>query len=330
MQKQAFRAYLNKIGLDNGNIEGQVAFLEGLETRLQELAPCWSFEDLNTASVQSVVDGMIDRGENTLDHLRAMARYAKVIENQEMYFTIFRLLDGHEAMDELYGRLGSVVGEDLRDVIFEDLPLPPLGVSQRDKSRYAYRVMRSLEEIFEERTCRELLQDSLRILPGAWYEDARHDFYEVCDADMDRYLILKGEKFVDRLRECRRKDELFFDQMINDAVIEFVNENPEIGQGVREGNIVYETKIPHNTIAYLEETDPLMKRYHYCHCPWAKESLRPGSLMVSSTFCQCSAGFHKKPYEVIYGESLKADVLKSVLNGDLICRFAIHLPDYTK
>jgi len=327
VQKQAFRTYLNKIGLDNGKIDEQIAFLEGLESHLHELAPDWSFEDLNAASVQSVVDGMIDRGENTLDNLRAMARYANVIENQDMYFTIFRMLDGHEAMDELYGRLGSFVGEDLRDVIFEDLPLPPLGISQRDKSRYAYRVMRSLEEIFEERTCREVLQDSLRILPGAWYEDAKQDFYEKCDADMDRYLILKGEKFVNRLKQCQENDELFFDQKINDAVIEFVVDNPEMGQGVRKGNIIYETKIPNNTIAYLEETDPVKKRYHYCHCPWAKESLRPGSLKVSATFCQCSAGFHKKPYEVIYGQTLKADVLQSVLDGDPICRFAIHLPE---
>ena len=270
---------------------------------------------------------MIDRGENTLENLRALVRYAKVIENEEMYFTIFRLLDGHEAMDTLYARLGSVVGEDLRDVFFEDLPLPPLGISQRDKSRYAYRVMRSLEEIFEERTCREVLQESLRMLPGAWYEDARNDFYEICDADMDRYLLLKGEKFINRLRECQEEDQLFFDQRINNDVIDFVMDDPEIGQGVRKGNIIYETKIPNNTIAYLEETDPLEKRYHYCHCPWAKESLRPGSLKVSATFCQCSAGFHKKPYEVIFGQTLKADVLQSVLNGDLVCRFAIHLPE---
>lgn len=327
MQKQAFRAYLNTMGLDNGKIEGQIDFIEGLETRLRELAPCWSFEDINPSSVQSIVDGMIDRGENTLENLKALARYAKAIDNQDMYYTIFRLLDGHEAMDTLYMRLGSIVGEDLRDVIFEDLPLPPLGISQREKTRFAYRVMRSLEEIFEEQTCREVLQDSLRMLPGAWYEDARNDFYKVCEADMDRYLKLKGEKFVNYLRECQEQDQLFFDQRINEAVIDFVMDDPEIGQGVRNGNIIYETKIPNNTIAYLEETDPLKKRYHYCHCPWVKESLRPGSLMVSSTFCQCSAGFHKKPYEIIYGQTLKADVLQSVLEGDMICRFAIHLPD---
>ena len=40
MQRQAFRAYLNKMGLDNGKIDGQIDFLESLETRLQELALC--------------------------------------------------------------------------------------------------------------------------------------------------------------------------------------------------------------------------------------------------------------------------------------------------
>jgi predicted hydrocarbon binding protein len=44
-------------------------------------------------------------------------------------------------------------------------------------------------------------------------------------------------------------------------------------------------------------------------------------------FCQCSAGFHKKPYEIIFGQPVKAEVLESVLKGDDICRFAIYLPD---
>jgi hypothetical protein len=37
------------------------------------------------------------------------------------------------------------------------------------------------------------------------------------------------------------------------------------------------------------------------------------------------AGFHKKPWEVIFGRTIQADVLESVLQGDMRCRFAIHL-----
>jgi hypothetical protein len=64
----------------------------------------------------------------------------------------------------------------------------------------------------------------------------------------------------------------------------------------------------------------------YCHCPWARESLRQAEGPVPAAFCRCSAGYHKKPWEVIFGQPLEADVLESVLQGDLRCRFAIHLP----
>jgi hypothetical protein len=48
---------------------------------------------------------------------------------------------------------------------------------------------------------------------------------------------------------------------------------------------------------------------------------------VSPTFCQCSAGFPKKPWEVIFGRALEAEVVESVLKGDPWCKIAIHLPE---
>jgi hypothetical protein len=75
-------------------------------------------------------------------------------------------------------------------------------------------------------------------------------------------------------------------------VIAFVESNPKIGQGVFKDGIVYETKIPYMNKAYLEAEDPKAKQYNYCHCPWARESLREGEKTVSSTFCHCSSGFH--------------------------------------
>jgi predicted hydrocarbon binding protein len=48
---------------------------------------------------------------------------------------------------------------------------------------------------------------------------------------------------------------------------------------------------------------------------------------IKDTFCNCSAGFHKKTFEVIFEKTLKVDVLESILKGDDRCRFAIHLPD---
>jgi len=70
-----------------------------------------------------------------------------------------------------------------------------------------------------------------------------------------------------------------------------------------------------------KETLPLLP------LPWAKESLRHGALTVAPMWCQCSAGFHKRPFEVIFGQPIHAEVLQNVLQGDPVCRFAIYLPE---
>lgn len=327
MEDQVFRTYLLSLGHADKDIETQITFITNLESFLKEKAPGWSLGDINSASVQALVDDLIDRGQNSLINLLSMLRYAKAIDNQEMFITVFQMLDGYEAMEGLHQKLSHVVGEELRDIIFEDLPLPPLGLSRREKALYTYRIMTRLDEILEERTCREILGDCLRDLPASMYADAKKEYFEVCNGNMDHFLIHKKNKFMNTLREYKERGELFFCQEITDTVISFVEDNQEMGGGVRVGNIVYETKIPYNTKAYLEETDPAKRQYHYCHCPWAKESLRKGVLKVPATFCQCSAGFHKKIYEAIFEEPLNAVVIKSILNGDSECRFAIYLPE---
>lgn len=96
--------------------------------------------------------------------------------------------------------------------------------------------------------------------------------------------------------------------------------------GLREGNVIYQVKIPYMAKEWLEETDPKMKRYYACHCPWVRQSLRTGNVTVSPAFCNCSAAFHKKPWEIIFGQSLRAEVVESILGGDDQCKLAIHLP----
>ena len=327
MDDKGFREILEKRNLPDDQIDAHIAFITQMEDRLSKRAPSWAFEDLNHGSTQELVNELIDSGENSIQNLLALARYAYFIKNNEMYVALFQMLDGYESMDNLYQRLGEVVGDDLRDCVFDEMPLPPLGLSRHEKSRYNYQIMRRMDEVFGEASTRDLLQDSLRDLPDASYQDAYREYHEICEGDIDRFLAFKDRQFTEVLRGFMERGDLFFGQEITDDVIAFVDANPEIGGGVRAGNVVYETKIPYNTKAYLEETDPQKKRYHYCHCPWAKESLRHGALTVAPVWCQCSGGFHKRQYEVIFGQPIHAEVLQNVLQGDPVCRFAIHLPE---
>ena len=49
------------------------------------------------------------------------------------------------------------------------------------------------------------------------------------------------------------------------AAVDYVRRNPETASGVRSGQSIFVSKIPYDPVAYLEETDPRMKRYHACH-----------------------------------------------------------------
>jgi hypothetical protein len=144
--------------------------------------------------------------------------------------------------------------------------------------------------------------------------------------DIDEFLDKSALNFIEMLEKVFQEGGLFFTQPIIEEVLAYVRSEPLIARGVQDGNILYEVKIPHQTVDFLAETDPQKKRYHYCHCPWVKEALKEGEANISSTFCTCSAGFHKKRWEVIYGQSLKAEIVESVLKGDDWCKIAIHLP----
>ena len=92
-------------------------------------------------------------------------------------------------------------------------------------------------------------------------------------------------------------------------------------------SIAAAVRIPYDPARYLAETDETMRRYYACHCPFVREAILRGEIDISANWCYCSGGFVKYPYEVILGRELRVDLLQSVLKGDSICRFAIHLDD---
>jgi hypothetical protein len=122
-----------------------------------------------------------------------------------------------------------------------------------------------------------------------------------------------------------KKGELYFTQEIDEQVLIYVRENP-ILSGVREGNLILTTKIPYMTKRYLNENDPRIKRYYYCHCPWVRESIRTGRPKIPTIFCNCSTGFTKFYFDAVFDDDVRCDVLETVLGGDTACKFAIHIP----
>jgi hypothetical protein len=47
---------------------------------------------------------------------------------------------------------------------------------------------------------------------------------------------------------------------------------------------------------------------------------------VDPVFCNCSGGYYKNYWEAVLGQPVKVDLLESVIQGDHVCKFALHLP----
>lgn len=185
--------------------------------------------------------------------------------------------------------------------------------------------MQRLDAFQDQQSYAQLFSSSFRDLPDEHYLRDRQKYQEL--GDIDQFLAYQRARFIEELEGYRDSGRPFFAQPIDQDVIDFVLSDPEMPSGVRQGNILYANKIPYMTKLFLEESDPRLKRYYACHCPWARESILQEEGPVSANFCQCSAGFHKKALEVVFGQPLRAEVLESALQGDNRCRFAIYLPE---
>ncbi len=263
---------------------------------------------------------LIAEGQNSEENFITLARYGLFIKNNAIFVAFLEVLDGGEAQENLYKRVAEQYGEAFRDEIFSGIGVVTYGLPTPEKPRYMQPVIERLEKALGAEACRALLAEGLRDLPDYAWE---REIYQSC-ASVDEYLVKKKQKFMEQMETCQREGRLFFAQEVTDEVLDFIRSEPEMGGGVRVGDIVYETKIPFLTKEYLAERAPTLKRYYYCHCPWARQAVKSGE-KVAPIFCNCSAGFHKKPWEGALGQKIQVDVLESVLQGDDRCRFAIHL-----
>jgi hypothetical protein len=320
MDKEGFRELLKTRKLDDQEIEASIVIAERFEGYLVALggkpdaAAAWEFSKI-----------LIQEKQNTYANLLALGRYGLFIKNNDIYVAILELLDGAEAQPNLYKKVGELFGEMVREEVFAGIGVSPLGVPPPEKPFDMFPVLDRLIDKVGYETVKQLLSACLRDLPDEYFLDEREKYRK--SANIDDYLCERHQAFVNQLKKCQHDGVLFFSQEITDEVVEFVEQHPEFECGVREGNLLYITKIPYNTKQYLAETDPTLKRFYACHCPWARQAIKNGNIHLNAVFCNCSGGFSKKPWEIIFGQTLQVDLLESALKGDFRCRFAVHLPE---
>jgi len=323
LNEEAFRGYCTKRNVKEETVQAHITVVKDFEAFLKEEGKSKDFSDSTPNDVQSFVKHLMKNRKNTIDSFIALVRYANFTSRNELVAFLFGYIEGFGAMEKLSETLKETFGETQRDEIFKGIELPPLGTNPEDKPKVTKKVMERLESKLDEKTLKEIMQSGLDVGPREFYLPMRQKFLEA--KSLDDFLRKRHEEAVELLEKHNREKSMFYAQEIDEEVVEFVRSKGEIMGGVREGDIIYETKIPYMAKKYLHEKDEKMKRYYACHCAWVREAIKSG-LEISPNFCYCSAGYHKRPWEIIFEESVKADVIETVLKGDLVCRFAIHIP----
>jgi hypothetical protein len=324
MDEKGFRDYCAKRKFREETVKLHIKLVREFEEFLKKKGKK-DLKDASSNDVKGYVADLMESQRITLDNFRALTRYSDFSGKKETVSVLYGYLEGFGVPEELLKRLKDTVGESKSKGIFEGVNIPPLGTLPEDKPKTTKKIMERLEAQLDNKSLKELMSSGLEVFPDEWYLPQKTMFHE--SDSLDDFLRKRHKEFVETLEKHSKEKTMFFAQEIDDEVVEYVRKNQEIQGGVRKGDIIYETKIPYQTKKYLHEKSAKTKKYYACHCSWVREAIKSGIPKISSNFCYCSAGYHKRPFEIIFGQPVKADVIETVLKGDSVCRFAIHIPE---
>ncbi|MDD1748028.1 MAG: hypothetical protein LUQ16_09725 [Methanomassiliicoccales archaeon] len=323
MNEAGFRDYLEARRLQPENVELSVRCAVDFERFLDEHGS--SLEKAEAALLQEHIRHLIEEGKNTEDALVAVARYCRFAKRNDLYIHIAGLVNAREVLPGMRRRLGELAGKEVALRVFAGFELPPLGAPQESYPMLTKTIILRMEDELPPERCKEILTWNYHEIPPEAFLGKKERFEK--SADIDGFLEEEHLRLVEEISRSMRNNDVWYEQEITPEVVEFVKADQEISAGKRYGDWIIVTKIPFAPKKYLEEREPRLKRYFACHCPLARASILEDDSNIPPVFCNCSAGFDKLPFDVMFGEPVEIEMLESVLRGDLRCRFAIRIPE---
>ncbi|NHJ06284.1 MAG: hypothetical protein EAX90_15770 [Candidatus Heimdallarchaeota archaeon] len=324
MSESAFQEYLKENKVDENTIEVYLTSISEYEKFLQK--ENLTLETVNPNRLVEYTEYLVSKDkELVLTFLRALINYANFTKKFDFIVKTIDIAESFNAMENLYERVAEKHGEKTRDEIFKDMTVPPLGIHPEKKPEFTKIIMKRMEEKLGEEKTIDLLSPCLHGRPP---DDIEGDKKKLKELGIDGFLKWKHDLAIKRLEKHRDDGTLEFAQYVDDEVVEFIRKDQSILGGIREGNIIYQNKIPYQIKKFLEAQDDNEKRFHICYCPWIRGAIKDGTEdEVSKHFCHCSAGWFKLYWDKIFDKPVKADPIKSALYGDHICKIAIHVPE---
>ncbi len=318
MQEEKLRKFMKSKNKQDNTIERYVTFVKKIDDYLKIEKKSLGIDKSYLKDLQAFLKQWEDDKKKKKLFLLAMKSYGKATENHNLIANANRLLGRGTWLSRFEETLDEYVGEELQEkIIAAGGPIKQTSSTVK-KAAWTKCMMDCLEANVDEKTCKKILTNNLHFKSpkSTSFKKLKRMYEKAGNIDVVlQHMHAKWKKIIgDRYG-------------YNSPEYKYVEAEPSIEAGVREGNIVYVSKIPYQIKQFVEAKDDKTKRYHYCHCGWIRDSLKkPEEKQVSHTFCNCSGGWHKVPFEGIFEQTLEVDLVKSVLKGDDICTFAIHLP----
>lgn len=287
---ESFKAFLNENGVTRETIN-KFIFLKRTEN----------------ADMKKVISILVD--------------YAWSIRDEYLMSETVLLIDAADVMNKLSEVTNELYGPDVWQKIFGGVEMPEIGWTMNEMSDFTLSIDNHYQNVTPKVDYERACEIVAHCFPG-WNTNGRKTFLSINNIDV--FCEKLRNDFIKELERCRDTGDLFFNQKIDDIVIDYIKANPHV---YRKESKIIATKIPFLAKKYLAETDDKMKRYYACHCPWARDSILNETNSVSASFCHCSLGLEKKDFETAFARDLDGRIVSTVLEkNNLQCIFEIDIP----
>ena len=207
--------------------------------------------------------------------------------------------------------------------IFEKIEMPQIGWTLDEMSNFTREIDKKMHAAMTQEQYEQIMCKNAHSWEPEWDGDWRRRFLEM--QSVDKFIDSLNNEIIRSVEESRNKNELCFTQTVDDEAVEYARENPIY---TRVGNKILSKKIPFMINNYMRATDMKMKRYYLCHCPWARNSILQAEGTVSCSFCHCSLGYDKRPFDVAFGQEITGRVIETAMDETaLSCTFELYIPD---
>lgn len=322
LQLQTFIEFCKKRKVDDSGITNAVEDVRTfeLELRRQNLL----LDDCSQDQLKAYIKRLIQNRDNTIQRFVNLARYFYIIGREDIYLYFLSIIGVSGVIDSITRRTTQLTDEQTVERIMKEIQFPTLGSPPEDYPASTCKLVRRMQEVLPEEICKKALAGNHHKIPVESFEKEKEIYKNT--PDFDQYLKSFHQRNVQELQKYSDEGTIWYEQKITPEVVEFVKNNQEVQGGVREGDIIYITKIPFDPVRYLQETDPDLKRFYACHCQFVRTALLTNAADVPPEWCYCSAGYVKWMFDVLFEQPVEADILETPFMGDNRCRFAIHIP----